>query len=66
MREHARLLWQEGNRLHDRTGRPLNPNSDYHRWTALLKVAGVRDSRLHDARHTTATVLAALGVPERR
>ena len=47
------------------TGRPLNLNSDYHRWKALLKVAGVRDGRLHDARHTAATVLLVLGVPER-
>jgi integrase len=47
------------------SGRPLNPNSDYHRWKALLKAAGVRDGRLHDARHTAATVLLVLGVPER-
>ncbi|HZA05843.1 MAG TPA: tyrosine-type recombinase/integrase, partial [Propionibacteriaceae bacterium] len=38
---------------------------DYHRWKALLKLAGVRDGRLHDARHTAATVLLVLGVPER-
>ena len=44
---------------------PLNPNSDYHRWKALLKTAGVRDGRLHDARYTAATVLLVLGVPER-
>jgi integrase len=31
----------------------------------LLKTAGVRDARLHDARHTAATVLLVLGVPER-
>jgi hypothetical protein len=27
--------------------------------------AGLRDGRLHDARHTAATVLPILGVPER-
>jgi integrase len=27
------------------TGRPLVPNSDYHRWKALLKAARVRDAR---------------------
>ena len=43
----------------------MNPNSDYHRWKALLKHAEVRDARLHDARHTAATVLPVLGVPER-
>lgn len=47
------------------TGRPLNPNTDYHAWKALLKRAGVREGRLHDARHTAATVLLVLGVPER-
>jgi integrase len=31
----------------------------------LLASAGVRDGRLHDARHTAATVLLLLGVPER-
>ena len=45
--------------------RPLIPNSDYHRWKALLREAGVRDARLHDTRHTAATVLLVLGVPER-
>lgn len=47
------------------TGRPVNPNSDYDAWKALLRSAGVRDGRLHDARHTAATVLLVLGVPER-
>ncbi len=44
-------------------GRPLNPNTDYHEWKALLSEAGVHDGRLHDARHTAATVLAILAVP---
>jgi integrase len=30
---------------------------------ALLNEAGVREARLHDARHTAATVLAILAVP---
>ncbi|PPS75478.1 hypothetical protein BV882_07435 [Streptomyces sp. 46] len=30
----------------------------------LLRDAGVRDGRLHDARHTAATVLLILGVPD--
>jgi integrase len=47
------------------TGRPLNPNTDYHEWKRLLRDAGLRDSRLHDARHTAATVLLIRGVPER-
>jgi integrase len=35
------------------------------RWKRLLAAAGVRDARLHDARHTAATVLLELGVPDR-
>ncbi|MFD9629341.1 tyrosine-type recombinase/integrase [Streptomyces violascens] len=46
-------------------GGPLSPNTDYHDWKKLLEDAGVRDARLHDARHTAATVLMLLGVPDR-
>ncbi len=62
----ARQLWQEGDWVFtSEVGAPLSPNSDYHRWKALLRRAGVPDGRLHDARHTAATVLLILGVPER-
>ncbi|MEU9100493.1 site-specific integrase [Streptomyces sp. NPDC048361] len=46
-------------------GGPLSPNTDYHDWKKLIGDAGVRDARLHDARHTAATVLMLLGVPDR-
>jgi len=45
-------------------GGPLSPSTDYHEWKRLLVEAGLRDGRLHDARHTAATVLLTLGVPE--
>lgn len=62
----AASLWEEGAWLFaTRLGRPINPNTDYVEWRALLKRAGVRHARLHDARHTAATVLLVLGVPER-
>lgn len=65
-RQAAGQLWDEGEWVFaSEIGRPLNPNSDYHAWKALLRRAGVRDARLHDARHTAATVLLVLGVPER-
>ncbi len=65
-RLHAGSLWTEGGWVFaTRTGGPLSPNSDYHEWKALLQRAGVRRARLHDARHTVATVLLVLGVPER-
>jgi len=44
-------------------GKPLNPNTDYHEWKRLLKTAGLREARLHDARHTAATVLLVLRQP---
>lgn len=47
------------------TGGPVNPRTDYTEWKRLLKAASLRDGRLHDARHTAATVLLILGVPER-
>ena len=63
-REAARQLWHdEGWVLARPDGRPLNPNTDYHEWKELLREAGLRDARLHDARHTAATVLLILGVP---
>ncbi|MFJ8742388.1 tyrosine-type recombinase/integrase [Embleya sp. NPDC127516] len=65
-RAQARQLWTEtGYVFTSATGAILNPNTDYHHWKELLQEAGVRDARLHDARHTAATVLLLLGVPER-
>jgi integrase len=60
----ARQLWRdEGWVFAKPDGRPLNPNTDYHEWKALLDDAGLRDGRLHDARHTAGTVLLLLQVP---
>jgi integrase len=65
-RELAGDLWHDGAWVFATpTGEPVNPNTDYHQWKELLKAAGLRDGRLHDARHTAATVLLILGVPER-
>jgi integrase len=62
----AGSLWRdEGWVFASETGRPLNPNTDYHEWKSLIQAAGLRDARLHDARHTAATVLLLLGVPDR-
>ncbi|SCY77454.1 Phage integrase family protein [Streptomyces sp. 136MFCol5.1] len=46
-------------------GRGTSPRTDYDDWKELLDDAKVRDGRLHDARHTAATVLLILGVSER-
>jgi integrase len=62
----ARQLWLDGDWVFaNEVGQPISPSTDYHAWKALLRKAGVREGRLHDARHTAATVLLVLGVPER-
>lgn len=65
-RQNAGQLWQEkGYVFTSPTGEPLVPNTDYRHWKELLSNAGVRETRLHDARHTAGTVLLVLGVPDR-
>jgi integrase len=44
------------------TGAPLDPRDDWEDWRALLSAAQVREARVHDARHTAATLLLAQGV----
>jgi len=65
-RQRAAQLWTDGDWVFATpTGAPINPRTDYTDWKRLLAAAGLRDARLHDARHTAATVLLILGVPER-
>lgn len=59
-------LWEDtGYVFTTPTGQPLNPRTDYTNWKRLLDRAGVPERRLHDARHTAATVLLLLGVNQR-
>lgn len=46
-------------------GSPIDPARDWQQWKELLKSAGVRDARVHDGRHTAATLLLAQGVDVR-
>ncbi|GHH56998.1 tyrosine-type recombinase/integrase [Lentzea cavernae] len=65
-RETAGNEWHEGGWMFAQpNGLPIDPSNDRKDWKAFLTQAGVRDARLHDARHTAATVLLILGVPER-
>ncbi|MDQ0378578.1 tyrosine-type recombinase/integrase [Amycolatopsis thermophila] len=65
-RDRAGSEWHEGDWIFTQpNGKPLDPRADYGDWKALLAEAGVREARLHDARHTAATVLLILGVPDR-
>lgn len=51
------LVWTQPN------GRPLDPSADNRAWHDVLALAGAPDARLHDARHTTASLLRKAGVP---
>jgi integrase len=63
-REFAGTEWYEGGWVFAQpTGRPIDPRADHDEWKSLLVEAKVRDARLHDARHTAATMLLVLKVP---
>jgi integrase len=65
-RERAADLWdEEGWVFAQPNGKPTDPRIDYGEWRKLLEEAGVRPARLHDARHTAATILLVLKVPTR-
>jgi integrase len=46
-------------------GKPIDPWQDHAAWKQLCADAGVRQARLHDARHTAATLLLQQGVAPR-
>lgn len=65
-REAARQLCQdEGWVFAKPDGTQMDDSTDRYGWKALLEKAGLRDARLHDARHSAATMLLVLGQPER-
>lgn len=49
----------------NRQGRPLNPRTDWEHWKKFLAANNVPEVRVHDARHTAATVLLVMGVDQR-
>jgi integrase len=65
-KETAAELWSdEGWVFAQPTGKPTDPRADYDEWQDILRTAKVRPARLHDARHTAATMLLVLKVPTR-
>ena len=59
-------LWEDNDLVFAQAnGRPIERKSDWHSWKALLREAGVREVRLHDGRHTAATLLLSEGVHPR-
>ena len=65
-RIHAGTMWHDSGLVFtNRVGRGIAPADHSLRWTAFLQAAGVRPARLHDARHTAATLLLVQGVDQR-
>ncbi|WP_198168072.1 tyrosine-type recombinase/integrase [Herbidospora yilanensis] len=73
LKEHRRLQAAErlkaGDRWEDndlvfatRLGGPIERTEDWKVWKSILRQAKVRDARVHDARHTAATLLIEQGV----
>jgi integrase len=57
--------WQDDLVLAQPNGRPIDKKTDYGDGTRLLQAAGVRHVRLHDGRHTAATLLLSENVHPR-
>ncbi len=59
-------LWQESDLVFTTAvGTPVHPRNDYRSFRRILVQAGLRRIRLHDLRHTAASLLLAQGVPAR-
>lgn len=62
----AGFLWSDDDWMFaTEFGAPIDPRRDWAEWKDVLRLAGVRDARVHDARHTAATLLLANGVDTR-
>jgi integrase len=62
----ARSLWRDSPCVFTTPiGTPVDPRNDYREFKKLLGKAGLPPVRLHDLRHTAASLLIAQGVPAR-
>lgn len=66
----AGSVWRGGGELGELVwtqldGGPIDPRADWAAWRRLCDAAGVPRLRLHDARHTAATLLLVQGIPAR-
>jgi integrase len=63
LKERAASSWMENNLVFpDAYGNFRSPKTDYAEWKKALKLCGIAPKRLHDARHTAATLLYSQGV----
>jgi integrase len=62
----GRPTWHDGDFVWCQpNGLPIGNHADWDEWRMLLKTTGIRQVRVHDARHTAATLLLAQGVDQR-
>ena len=63
MRQFASKDWQDLDLVFPKSdGSPRSPKTDYDEWQKCLKLCGIAPKRLHDARHTAATLMYSQGV----
>jgi integrase len=63
-RKLAAVEWADGDLVFcTGEGKPINPNNLYRNFAAIIDRAGVPTIRLHDLRHTHATLLLSAGTP---
>lgn len=63
MMEASGTAWQENDLLFPSAdGTPLHATLDYSEWKRALRLCGIAPRRLHDARHTAATLMYSQGV----
>lgn len=59
----AANVWEDHDLVFSQpNGRPIDARRDWDDWKAILAAAKVRDARVHDGRHTAATLLIEQGV----
>jgi len=62
----AGSAWQDhGLVFAQANGKPIDSKRDWLDWRDLLEAAKVRHTRVHDQRHTAASLLLAQGIPPR-
>ena len=63
MRQGCLANWQDLDLVFPReNGSPRSPQTDYDEWQKALKLCGIAPKRLHDARHTAATLMYSQSV----
>lgn len=63
LKQNAQTKWENWDLVFpSEIGSPRSPKTDYDQWQNALKLCGMTPRRLHDARHSAATLMYASGV----